>query len=124
MFGKGSSVIQLTPRNFDASGKINHPALKNKKGIICYLASWCGYCVRAKPIIEEVAGILGSSFPIFYIDNEAYPDFVSKTLKIKSYPTIRYIDRTGKPYKDYSSERTVSAMLSDICIEASVCGKR
>lgn len=125
MFKSKSTVISLTPDNFDIKNKkIIHPKLKDKKGMIAYLASWCPHCVKFKPIYESVSDTLGTSFPLFYLDCEKYSDFARNKLKVNGYPTILYIDRNGKPYKPYQSERTDLAMLGDICKESQVCSRR
>ena len=122
LFTKNTSVIELSPVNFDIKNKkIIHPALNNKKGMIAYMAGWCGHCVRTSPIYEEVAGTLGGSFPLFFLDCEKYGDFASKKLNVVGFPTILYIDRSGKPYRPYTGNRDTLSMLTDICTEAQVC---
>lgn len=124
-FKSGSKVIELTPKNFSIKNgtvTINHPALDGtKKGMIAYVASWCGFCVKLTEPYSDVSKILGDSFPLFYIDCAKYEEFSRKNLNIQSFPTVMYIDRTGKPYKNYTKERTEIAMLDDICSEAQTC---
>ena len=122
---KRGTVIELTPKNFDIKGKkIIHPDLVDKKGMVAYLSNHCGYCVRFAPDYEEVAATLGKSFPLFYLDCEKYSDFSLNTLNIQGFPTITYIDRKGKPYRDYNKNRDQLSMMQDICKEAQVCSRR
>lgn len=123
LFKKNSKVIELNPSDFKGN-KIIHKASLNKMGMIAYMANWCGHCQRMSPVFDEVASTMGSSFPLFYIDAEKHASFVSNTLKINSFPTIRYIDNTGSPYKDFNGVRETSSMISDICKESHVCKRR
>lgn len=121
LFKKNTSIIELTPKNFDKSNRIVHSKLKNKKGIVAYMADWCGHCRNFSPIYEQVADTLGQSFPLFYLDCDKYSEFASNKLGINGFPTIMYIDRSGKPYKNFTKERTEISMLNDICKEVQVC---
>lgn len=124
-FKSNSFVIELTPDNYDLKNKkIIHPQLKDKKGMVAYLAAWCPHCVKFSPTYEKVANTVGNSFPLFYLDCEKYGDFASKKLKINGFPTILYIDRSGKPYKPYNSERSEFVILDEICKESRVCSSR
>jgi protein disulfide-isomerase A6 len=122
---KTKNVIELTPKNYDLKNKkIIHPKLTDHKGMVAYMAGWCGHCQAFSPTYEKVAGTLGDSFPLFYLDCEKYGDFASKNLGVQGFPTVLYIDRLGKPYKNYSADRTEIAMTNDICNEAKVCGRK
>ena len=121
VFPKNSKVIELTPSDFDKSGKITHNSLEgNKKAMICFTASWCGWCVKMKTPYSKTAAILGDSFPMFNLDCVKYADF-AKDMGINGFPTIKYIQRSGKIGKDYSGDRDVNGFLADICIESRQC---
>lgn len=120
VFKGTKSVIELTPSDFDKNGKIIHPALDNKKGLVCMTCSWCHYCKELKKPYSETSNVLGSSFPMFNLDCVKYSEFSNK-LGITSYPTIKYIDRSGKLYKNFTGERSVQGFFDDICKEAQKC---
>ena len=121
---KSNSVIELTPKDFINKGKkIIHSGLKDKKGMVAFLSDYCGYCVRFAPAYEKTAETLGKSFPLYYLDCDKYSDFALNTLNIEGFPTILYIDRTGKPYKPYVKERDEYTLLKEICKEAQVCSR-
>ncbi len=122
LFSKQSNVKELTPQDFSGK-KITDSKLQNKKGLIFFGASWCGFCERFSPVYENASNTLGQSFPMYYMDCEKYGDFASKTFNISGFPTVMYIDRTGVPYKKYSGDRTEASILQDICSEAKVCQK-
>lgn len=125
LFNKNTNVIELTPTDFDIKNKkIIHPSLKDKKGMVAYMADWCGHCKRLSPVYDSVSSSLGESFPLFYMDCEKYSDFASKKLNVVGFPTILYIDRNGKPYKQYSGERSEIGMMQDICKESQICNRR
>lgn len=118
---KGSSVIELTPKNFDKNNKITHPKLDGStKGMIIFSASFCGYCQRAAPEYMKTSYTLGMSFPLFSVDCEKYPE-LTKALGIVGYPTIKYINKNGSIGKVYNKERSLPAFLGDICKEGLVC---
>lgn len=122
MHFKSGLVIELSPENFDIKNKkIIHPKLKNKKGMISYVASWCGHCRKFAPVYNNVSEVVGSSFPLFYLDCEKHGEFASKKLNVKGFPTILYIDRNGHPFKPYEKERNETELLKDICKESKVC---
>lgn len=118
---KNTSVIELTPKNFDRSNKITHSKLDGTtKGLIMFSASFCGYCKRAAPEFIKTSNTLGSAFPLFTVDCEKYPE-LTKALGIVGYPTIKYINKNGSIGKVYSKDRTLPAFLGDICKEGLVC---
>lgn len=119
-YNKQSGVIELNQHNFKGN-QLSHPLLYNKKGMVVCSVGWCGYCKQLAPTYSKISKTLGNSFPLFYIDGDKYPEFVKKTLNVNSYPTIFYIDRTGKPYSKYNGERNEIAMMQDICKESQVC---
>ena len=125
LFKKNSSIIEITPLNFDKkTNKFTHYLLTNGgKGMIMFGASWCGHCKRTSPEYEKTANALGSSFPLFYLDCEKYGEFASSALKINGYPTIKFIDRSGDLYKTYVGDRSYTGFLQGICKESSVCFK-
>jgi thiol-disulfide isomerase/thioredoxin len=124
VFKKNSGVIELTPSNFDSNNKIKHPALKDgKKGLVAFTCSWCGYCVKLAKPYSETAQITGMAFPMFNVDCVKYPE-LANSMKVSSYPTIKYIDFNGNPYKDYSKEREMNVFLKDICRESKICKRK
>jgi thiol-disulfide isomerase/thioredoxin len=117
---KNSKVIELTPKHVNEKGYIVHSSVNNKKGMLAVVASWCGYCKLLKKEYIDTSNMLGSSFPMFYLDSDKYPDLVKK-LQVNGYPTILYINRYGKLYKKYQDERSKTAFLENICKESRQC---
>lgn len=75
--------------------------------------TWCGYCVSTKPVMEEVAQVLGSVVPVYSVDAEERED-VARELKVASYPTIIYVSESGAKFR-YTGERTLDALTSFVC---------
>ena len=79
---EGGKLIEVSAEDLDR-------VYKPKKGLLCFLASWCGHCKESKPAVIKMAG--GASFPFYHIDEhvveksgigakfnvDAYPCFVA-----------------------------------------------
>lgn len=116
-----STVINLTPKNFDKQNKIIHSKLDgNTLGLVVFYASWCGHCKRMSPEFSKASNALGDAFPMLKFDCEKYPE-LCKELKITSYPTIRFINKDGSLGEIYNGERTLNGFLSSICKKSSKC---
>lgn len=115
-----TSVIELTPKNFN-NGRITHTSLDgSNKGLLACVTSWCSFCKQVKPEFIKTANVLGKAFPLFSFDCEKYPDF-AKTMGVKSFPTIRFVNKNGSLGKPFTGNRTVEGFLGAICTEGSIC---
>lgn len=121
VFKGQKSIIELTPSNFKTNKTITHPLLSNsKKGIVSFTCSWCGHCRNMVKSYSEAADACGGSFLFFNVDCVKYPELSNK-LDIQGYPTIKYIDKNGKMYKDFAGERSRDSLLGGVCKESRVC---
>lgn len=115
-----SSVIKLSPKNFENDMTIVHSKLDGTTiGLVVFYADWCGFCKRMAPDYSNVADILGDSFPLFAFDCVKYKDFCKKLSVVRSYPTILYINKNGTLGNPYKNERTTDEFLADICKKSS-----
>ena len=73
---------------------------------------WCRYCKEAKPIMDKVARALGVTVPTYYI-NADVNTHLAKSLGVKSYPTIFFVDRNDV-YK-FEGDRTVNNLIGFVC---------
>ncbi|KAF2165259.1 hypothetical protein M409DRAFT_67501 [Zasmidium cellare ATCC 36951] len=108
-----SSVIDLTPKNFDSvilkSGK---PAL------VEFFAPWCGHCKNLAPVYEELA----SSFEfakdkvvIAKVDADAEKE-LGKKYGIQGFPTLKWFNGDGgkSEPEDYKSGRDLESLTAFI----------
>ena len=125
MFNK-SIVTELTPKNTTIKSNgftIKHPKLtKNGKGMLAIVADWCGYCKALKPTYQQVAGIVGDAFPMFFMDAVKFDSFVTK-MGVSGFPTIKVILENGTTI-DYTGDRSLDGLLANICKISSACKKR
>lgn len=115
MFSKNTKVVVLSDSSFD-----NKKIKNGSRGIVMFGNVWCGYCKKAAPGFEKAASLLGQRYKFYYVNCDDCP-MTAKRFGIKGYPTIKYVDTNGIPYKDYTGARDVKSFLDSICIEASVC---
>lgn len=124
MFSSKDHVLELNSSNFDTrQKKVFHPFIKGKKCLLFFGAPWCGYCVKASTPYKKAANVLGSSFPLCYLNCEKYPE-IGEAFGVRGYPTIVFVNNQGKVYKKYDDMRTKEAFLDGACKEAFICSRR
>ena len=77
---------------------------------------WCRFCKEAKPVIEEVARALGTAVPVYYV-NADVNKHLTKSLGVKSYPTIFYASNDG--LFEFTGTRTVNNIVGFVCEHSS-----
>ena len=85
--------------------------------IVYVNVGWCGHCKHTKPIMEKVARTLGSMVPVISVDGDKCKS-VTTQLGAKGFPTIMYIDESGKRFQ-YTGDRSVDAISSFVCHNSS-----
>lgn len=91
---------------------------KGRGGIVVVKTDWCSFCKSTMPILEETSRKLGSAYPIFKLDGDK-----ATKIKVDGFPTIFYINRTGKITGKYTGDRSVQGFLKGICKNSLVCKK-
>jgi thiol-disulfide isomerase/thioredoxin len=93
----------------------------SSEGAVYYVnVAWCGYCRRARPIMEQLAGHLGTACRVYDVDGDRWKDYLARVLgpsAPRSYPTILYID--GKSVTEFKDERTLRNLIEFSC---QMCG--
>lgn len=80
---------------------------------IMFYSPGCIHCVRAKPVLAELAHMLtGTPIAVLAVDCAQRPD-VASMCGISSYPTLR-LYRNGK-YQTYTGPREIRAMVQWLC---------
>jgi len=117
------NIVSLKGNNFNIKGNdlyINGKS-NNKMGMLLIWADWCGHCIRFKPEYIKLSKMLNSekvTFPMYAIEsveiNNASDQF-KKNLNFRGFPTIKFVDPSGKILEDYSGSRETGAILKAIC---------
>lgn len=89
-------------------------------GLLYINVEWCGHCRRARPILEKVSDMVGTTVPVISVDGDANKSLLKK-LKVNSFPTILYVDPAGH-FKKFNGERTVENLVGFICENGSKGG--
>jgi len=81
----------------DITGKNFKSGVLDRKGVtvVRFWATWCGPCVRTKPIYHEVAGELADQAGFAEVDIDRAPE-VADAVGIRSVPTV-VVFKDGEP---------------------------
>lgn len=94
------------------NGSLVYPSL-----VFVYV-DWCGYCRRAKPLMEQLSARLGASVPVIAVDGDTHKSFIEGNLgEVKSYPTIMYVNTIGQA-TPFEGERSFTSLLNFVCEES------
>ena len=84
-------------------------------------AKWCGHCKNTRPVMQDVAQILGSVVPVYDVDSDANADLISQLgSKVEGFPTIIY--KNGNSLKVFGTERSVDNIQGFVCDQDSSPG--
>lgn len=117
------SVISLKSKDFSVNSNkevyIKNSSITGVPGILLVHASWCGHCVRFKPVFKELAARLGNNFKCAEIENANLEgnDSLRSGLQIKYFPTLKFFDQNGKIIGTYddSNGRELVDIMKYIC---------
>ena len=82
-------------------------------------AKWCGHCKNTRPVMQDVAQMLGSVVPVFDVDSDTNGALISE-LGVEGFPTIIY--KKGSKLKTFESSRTADAIQGFVCDQDSSPG--
>jgi protein disulfide-isomerase A6 len=116
-----SSVIDLTPDNFD---KV---VLKSgKPTLVEFFAPWCGHCKKLAPVYEELATAFAGykdKVQIAKVDADAEKS-LGKRFKIQGFPTLKYFDGKSETPEEYKSGRDLESLTNFIVDKTGVKPKK
>lgn len=109
-------------------GKVYIKNHNSKPAMLLIHATWCSHCVRFKPTYIKLSKQLNSNginFPCYAIESTELNNQkqLSDALKFRGFPSIKYIDQTGKVINDYNGPRNIDSLLKDICKVYHMCYK-
>ncbi|KAI6654100.1 Protein disulfide isomerase-like 2-1 [Oopsacas minuta] len=117
-----SSVIDLTPSNFDMIVQD-----VNKDVLVEFYAPWCGHCKNLAPVYEK----LGTAFKneencvVARIDADAHRD-IGQRYEVSGFPTLKFYPKDNKVGEPYNGGRTAEdfvQFLNERCgVERTVDG--
>ena len=101
----GSSVIDLTPSNFD------EVVLKsNKPALVEFFAPWCGHCKNLAPVWEELGAAFASSpVSIAKVDADNHKS-LGKKFGVQGFPTLKWFDGKSDKPEEYSGGRDLESL--------------
>ncbi|XP_070581396.1 protein disulfide-isomerase-like [Ptychodera flava] len=98
-------VKVLVGKNFD------EVALdKSKNVLVEFYAPWCGHCKQLAPIYDELAAKYKGSEDIVIAKMDSTANEV-ESVKVHSFPTIKYFPKDSDEVIDYNGERTLDGFI-------------
>eukprot|EP00759_Apiculatamorpha_spiralis_P007941 PhF_6_TR14973/c0_g1_i2/m.23524 len=101
-----TNITTLTTANYNTAIE------ENPFWVILFYVPWCPHCKALKPVYEQAAAnpYIAQSQTLFAsVDCEDQKDLCS-TLRIKSFPTIKYVRKGSQPY-EFEGSRTYERIV-------------
>lgn len=70
--------------------------LGDKPCLIDFSTSWCGWCKKLHPVLEEVANTYKGQIYVYTLDAEREPE-IAALFGVRSYPTVILCPMQGTP---------------------------
>jgi len=117
----GSSVVELTPDNFD------QVVDGSKSVFVEFFAPWCGHCKNLAPVWDELGDAFvkdQANIVIAKVDADAHRELGTR-FGVTGFPTLKFFSKSGdktKP-KSYDGGRELDALVQYVNDEAGVRGR-
>jgi len=117
----GSSVVDLTPANFDSVVD------GSKHVFVEFFAPWCGHCKNLAPTWDELSDAFGKDsgkVVIAKVDADAHKELGSR-FGVTGFPTLKFFSKGGDKStpKAYDGGRDLDALVQFVNDEAGVRGR-
>lgn len=114
-----SNVKELTDSDFDLKNNSIKSYSKSSPGIVLFYAPWCGHCKNYKNDYITFASYHHGHIQCFAVnsdDKNPETKKISKLNKINSFPTIKYVNTSGKIINtEYKGQRDEKSILDYMC---------
>lgn len=88
----------------------------SQPGMLLVWAGFCGHCTRFKPVYSELDKKLGKGFQLMAIEDKKITSAkLNSALGVQGYPTILWIDGSGRISGSYNGDRSIKTLLDYIC---------
>lgn len=112
-----SSVIDLTPTNFD------EVVLKSgKPALVEFFAPWCGHCKNLAPVYEELATGFqhaAGKVSVAKVDADEHKS-LGKRFGVTGFPTLKWFDGKSDKPEDYKGGRDLESLTKFISEKTAV----
>lgn len=112
-----SSVIDLTPKNFD------EVVLKSgKPALVEFFAPWCGHCKNLAPVYEELATGFqhaAGKVSVAKVDADEHKS-LGKRFGVTGFPTLKWFDGKSDKPEDYKGGRDLESLTKFITEKTAV----
>lgn len=105
LYDKSSSVIELTPTNFD-SRVIDSDDI----WIVEFYAPWCGHCKSLVPEYKKAAEALKGVVKMGSVDADAHRD-IGGRFGVRGFPTIKIFAKNKNSPIDYNGARSAQGFI-------------
>lgn len=106
-------VLEKVPPRFSLSAP-------GAAALVAVGTEWCGFCKRAKPVLEDVKKAVGTMVNIYWLDADQQPK-KAQSWGVDGYPTIFYKTKDGRAYR-YDGQVTFDGLSNFMCtLSPNVC---
>ncbi len=103
-----SKVVKLSKKDFKADKLTKPPKIG---GMILFKMSWCHHCKDFLPIYQEISAYLDKIYDFYSVEPD---DYLVDKFKLKYFPTLKFVDKNGKIYKEYKGNRNALDIISQM----------
>ena len=98
-------VKDISSQDFDSILRMSE-----KPVVVDFMAEWCPYCKKLKPVIEEIAGERAGEIDVYYVNTDEREDLTDR-YDIMTVPSV-FVFRGGEVAGSIVNPGTKEAVLS------------
>ncbi len=108
-------VRQLEASDLSVSGDKVLIKGVTKPGMLLTWAAFCSHCTRFKSTYAQLHSRIGNDFEILAVEDKKLPRDAAYAMSIQGYPTLKFVDQSGKVTEEYNEPRDIDSLLAHIC---------